>query len=44
MIGFDYSIQSNMMVVGYIEFINLISETQILGIGYMSIPQGIMDI
>lgn len=44
MIGFDYSIKPNVMVVGDIEFTNLISEAQILGIGYISIPQSIMDI
>lgn len=44
MIGFDYSIKPNVMVVGDTEFTNLISEAQILGIGYISIPQSILDI
>lgn len=41
--GFDYSIKPNVMIMGDVEFTNLISEAQILGLGYISIPQSIID-
>lgn len=43
MIGFDYSIKPTIMIVGDIEFPNLIKESEILGLGYISIPDSFND-
>lgn len=43
MIGFDYSIKPTIMIVGDIEFPNLIKESEILGLGYISIPYRFND-
>lgn len=38
MIGFDYSLKPKIMIIGDVEFPQLLMEAEILGLGYMTIP------
>lgn len=43
MIGLDYGVKPNMMIIGDIEFPKLITDAVIAGIGYISIPSNSND-
>ena len=38
MIGLDYGVKPNIMLIGDIEFLKLITDAVIMGVGYISIP------
>ncbi len=42
MFGFDYAIKPKIMIVGDIEFPDLIRKASIFGVGYISIPQNVL--